>query len=53
VSLLDDVRTSHDIANRKLPLLILITGSPCTGKTTLARRLAERLSRPLMAKDTM
>mgnify|MGYP001135519442 CR=1 FL=1 len=31
--------------------LLLITGLPGTGKTTLARRLAERYRAPLIAKD--
>jgi predicted kinase len=33
------------------PLLILITGPPATGKSTIARRLSESLSLPLIAKD--
>jgi predicted kinase len=34
-----------------LPLLIIVSGPPCTGKTTLARRLAERFCLPLVTKD--
>ncbi len=34
------------------PLLILISGAPGTGKTTLAGRLSESLALPLLAKDT-
>ena len=33
------------------PLLVIITGLPCTGKTTLSRQLAAELGLPLIAKD--
>jgi predicted kinase len=33
------------------PVLILVNGLPCTGKTTLARELAARLALPLFTKD--
>ena len=33
------------------PLLVLVSGAPATGKTTLARRLSEALPLPLLAKD--
>jgi predicted kinase len=33
------------------PTLILVTGLPCTGKTTLARKLAARFGLPLLTKD--
>jgi predicted kinase len=33
------------------PLLVIVSGLPCSGKTTLARRLAKELALPLIAKD--
>jgi predicted kinase len=33
------------------PLLIIVTGAPCAGKTTLARRIADKFRLPLIAKD--
>jgi predicted kinase len=32
-------------------LLILISGFSCTGKTTLARKIAEKYSLPLISRD--
>jgi predicted kinase len=37
----------------KLPLVLIVSGPPCTGKTTLARWLAACLELPLMTKDTI
>ncbi len=35
----------------KVPVVVVITGIPCTGKTTLARRIAAEFSFPLVTKD--
>jgi predicted kinase len=35
------------------PLLVVVTGPPAAGKTTIAHELAERLRLPLIAKDTI
>lgn len=36
-----------------VPLVVLVTGPPASGKTTVARQLAARLRLPLVAKDTI
>jgi predicted kinase len=33
------------------PFLLIVSGLPCAGKTSIAERLAEELSLPLMTKD--
>ncbi len=33
------------------PLLIIVTGPPCSGKITLGRRLAQELQLPFLYKD--
>ncbi len=35
------------------PLLLVVTGPPASGKTRVARELAERLSLPFIVKDTL
>ena len=35
------------------PLLVLVSGSPGSGKTTLASRLAADLGSPMLSKDTI
>jgi predicted kinase len=35
------------------PLVVVVTGPPAAGKSTLARELASRLRLPLIAKDTI
>lgn len=37
----------------KAPLVVVVTGPPAAGKTTVARELAARLRLPLIAKDTI
>lgn len=41
---IDDIR-------RSLPVIVIVTGPPCTGKTTIARQVADHFSLPLMGKD--
>ena len=42
---------SSKMADQALPLLVIVTGAPGSGKTTVARSLAEELRQPLLAKD--
>ena len=37
--------------NTKKPLLIIVSGLPCTGKTTLAQKIAGHFRLPLVTKD--
>lgn len=41
------------MANRDMPLLVVVQGPPAAGKTTVAREIAQRLRLPLLAKDTV
>ena len=42
---------SSNGASAILPVVIIVTGPSCAGKTTLAQRLAARFNLPLMTKD--
>ncbi len=41
----------QQIAPMSEPVVVIVSGHPCTGKSTLARQVAERFSLPLMSKD--
>ena len=41
------------MGGQDLPLVVVVTGPPAAGKTTVARELAARLRLPLVAKDTI
>ncbi|MDP9371336.1 MAG: ATP-binding protein [Chloroflexota bacterium] len=47
----DDCRGAT--APHEQPLLVLVSGAPATGKTTLAHRLSEALPLPLLARDAI
>jgi predicted kinase len=34
------------------PVVVVVSGPPCAGKTTIAKRIADRFSLPLMGKDS-
>jgi predicted kinase len=36
-----------------MPLLIIVTGHPCTGKTTLAQHIGDKFSLPLISRDAI
>ena len=40
---------THFVTNR--PMLLVVTGLPCTGKTTLGKYLASQLKLPFIHKD--
>lgn len=35
------------------PLLIIVSGPPCTGKTTLAKNISQKFNLPLITKDSL
>lgn len=37
----------------KQPVLIIISGPPCSGKTTLAKSIAQKFNLPLITKDSL
>ncbi len=39
--------------NAQPPLLVIVTGLPCTGKTALAHRLSREIPLPILAKDDL
>jgi predicted kinase len=52
---LDDVMREgqQPAARSQHPKVVIVTGLPCTGKTTLARRLSADLRLPLISKDSI
>src|SRR5437762_2532008 len=44
-------RTDGKMTSGAVPLLVVVTGAPGSGKTTVARALAAELKLPLLAKD--
>jgi len=50
VAAADEARRSAAKPDR--PLLVVVTGLPASGKSSVARRLAKRLALPLFSKDT-
>jgi predicted kinase len=41
----------RDLRVHPYPLLLIVTGLPCSGKTTVARKIAAELGLPLLTKD--
>jgi predicted kinase len=46
-----DLEESKVCEGERIPALILICGAPCTGKTTLGKRIAKDLRFPFISKD--
>lgn len=46
-----ELNSSRQIYPSQPPLLVIVTGLPCTGKTILAHRLARDIPLPIIAKD--
>jgi predicted kinase len=46
-----ELRRAGKMTVRDTPLLVVMTGPPAAGKTTIARAVADRLGWPLVAKD--
>ena len=48
----DAAGTDTGDIGRSKPVVVIVTGPPCTGKTAIARQVADNFSLPWMGKDT-